>query len=79
MESRESITQNKMQAAFKANKAAVMTVREAETLVNNVSPMQIVLRTGGPTLHQSTFDSKDPVNTMKFCNFEVEDKNIFLR
>ena len=47
-----------MQVGIKADKATIMAVRDTDSLVNNVRPMQTMSRSSDPVLRQPTFDWK---------------------
>ena len=66
MASERSVMWAIVQAAIEAAKAAIMAVREAETPVSNVRPIQRTLRMGGPTLKQTTL--KEPGKYHELCN-----------
>ena len=45
-------------AAIETTKEMIMTVREAETPIDNARLIQVALRMGSPTLKQPTFDCR---------------------
>ena len=48
--------ENMMQAITQEDKGKIMAVKEAEKSVNAAISIQVMPRTGGPTLKQPTFD-----------------------
>ena len=70
------MTQAITQAATEVIKAAIMTVREVETL-NYIILLQTVTIVSSPTLKQPALNSKMPGKYYKLCNSETEVKNIF--
>ena len=65
-----------MQAVNEAAKAAIITIREADNLINNARSIHTMPRSGIPVLRQPTW--KVAKKYQELCNFEIEVKNIFM-
>ena len=78
MAAEQIMMQTITQAAIKAAKAAIMTIKETENPVNAARYMQVMLRTGGPVLKQPNIDWKTADKYQELWNFEIEVKNIVM-
>ena len=65
-----------MQAKIEAAKAAIMAIRERQSLTKNTRTTQLIPGTSGPIAKQSTFDWKVHERYNELHNFEDEDRNI---
>ena len=82
IQNRMATKQNMMQAitqtAIQAGKAAIMAVKEIENPVNATRLVQIMPKTGGPTLKQQTFNCKVANKYQGPQDIKKKVKNIFM-
>ena len=78
MAAEQSMTQAIIQEAIKGTKAAIIAVGEIDSSVNNARPVYAIIRSGGPTLKEATFDLRPADKYQELCNFDIGVKNIFL-
>ena len=71
------MTQAIMPSPIEASKADMMTIREADNLINNATPIHIILRLGGPAL-KTYIDWEVAIKYQELCDFEIDVKNIFM-
>ena len=72
------MTQAITKAMTEAAKAAIMAVREAETLASTTRPEPAMPKTDHPVLKQPMFNWKSPDKYRELCNFEIEVKKHLL-